>query len=161
MRSRTTWCFRMGTQNLTETSSARLKGIAKKAGIDGAHLHRKMSKVPNHVGHKRHRRAEEDRGCEIMRAEENHPRTDVCAVRIAKRWSSAPGAWIRLSRRGRLKLAAIFESGGADVTISWRQGGHELGEDDIHATKTWLSKEKCGRKLQGNGNISLEKLHEY
>jgi predicted esterase len=39
------------------------------------------------------------------------------------------------------ELGAIFESGGADVTISWSQWGHELGEEDIRAAKTWLSKE--------------------
>ncbi len=44
------------------------------------------------------------------------------------------------------ELGAIFESGGADVTISWHQGGHELGDDDVHAAKTWLSKEKL-RKI--------------
>jgi len=45
------------------------------------------------------------------------------------------------------ELASIFESGGADVTISWRQGGHELGEDDIRAAKTWLSREKIRKKV--------------
>ena len=45
------------------------------------------------------------------------------------------------------ELASIFESGGADVTISWRQGGHELGEDDIRAAKTWLSREKVHKKF--------------
>lgn len=45
------------------------------------------------------------------------------------------------------ELGAIFESGGADVTISWRLGGHELGEDDIQAAKTWLSKEKVRKKV--------------
>ena len=45
------------------------------------------------------------------------------------------------------ELGAIFESGGAEVTISWSQGGHELGEDDIHAAKTWLSKEKLRKKV--------------
>jgi len=44
------------------------------------------------------------------------------------------------------EVATIFERGGADVTISWRQGGHELGEDDIRAAKTWLSIEN-GRKF--------------
>lgn len=37
------------------------------------------------------------------------------------------------------ELGAIFESGRADLTISWHQGGHELGDDDIHAAKAWLS----------------------
>lgn len=37
------------------------------------------------------------------------------------------------------KLAAMLESGGADVSLFWHRGGHELGEDDIVAAKTWLS----------------------
>src|SRR6185312_15383696 len=37
------------------------------------------------------------------------------------------------------ELAALFQSGGADVTISWHQGGRELGEDDIQAAKHWLA----------------------
>jgi predicted esterase len=45
------------------------------------------------------------------------------------------------------ELGDIFETGGADVTISWRQGGHELGQDDIHAAKTWLSREKLRKKV--------------
>jgi predicted esterase len=45
------------------------------------------------------------------------------------------------------ELAAIFESGEADVTISWRQGGHELGEDDVTAAKTWLSKDNVRKKV--------------
>ena len=45
------------------------------------------------------------------------------------------------------ELAALFESGGADVTISWHQGGRELGEDDIHAAKYWLAREKIRRKF--------------
>jgi len=45
------------------------------------------------------------------------------------------------------ELAALLESGGADLTISWSQGGHELGEGDIHAAKTWLSKEKLRKKV--------------
>ena len=36
------------------------------------------------------------------------------------------------------ELAAIFKSGGADVAISWHQGGRELGEDDIQAARNWL-----------------------
>lgn len=45
------------------------------------------------------------------------------------------------------ELGAIFESGGADVAISWHQGGHSLGEDDIHAAKTWLAKEKLRKRV--------------
>jgi len=45
------------------------------------------------------------------------------------------------------ELGALFESGGADLTISWTQGGHELGEDDIRAAKIWLSREKVRKKV--------------
>ena len=31
------------------------------------------------------------------------------------------------------QLEGIFESGGADVTLFWHRGGHELGEDDVEA----------------------------
>ena len=37
------------------------------------------------------------------------------------------------------QLAAILESGGADVSMFWHQGGHELGDDDVTAAKTWLA----------------------
>jgi phospholipase/carboxylesterase/glyoxalase family protein len=36
------------------------------------------------------------------------------------------------------QLAAILESGQADVSLFWHRGGHELGSDDIEAAKTWL-----------------------
>jgi predicted esterase len=45
------------------------------------------------------------------------------------------------------ELAAIFESGGAEVTLSWHQGGHELGDDDIEAAKTWLSEDKVRKRV--------------
>ena len=45
------------------------------------------------------------------------------------------------------ELGALFESGGADLTISWSQDGHALGEDDIVAAKAWLSKEKVRKKV--------------
>jgi phospholipase/carboxylesterase/glyoxalase family protein len=38
------------------------------------------------------------------------------------------------------ELATLFQSGGADVTISWHQGGRELGEDDIQAARHWLAR---------------------
>lgn len=37
-------------------------------------------------------------------------------------------------------LAQILESGGANVSIHWHEGGHELGQDDIDAAKSWLAK---------------------
>lgn len=37
------------------------------------------------------------------------------------------------------QLAAILESGGADVSSFWHHGGHELGDDDIEAARTWLA----------------------
>ena len=39
------------------------------------------------------------------------------------------------------ELAAIFKSGGADVAISWHQGGRELGEDDVQAARNWLARD--------------------
>ena len=45
------------------------------------------------------------------------------------------------------ELAALFETGGADVTISWHQGGHELSEDDVYAAKTWLSNDKVRKRV--------------
>ena len=45
------------------------------------------------------------------------------------------------------ELGALFESGGADLTISWTQGGHELGEDDIRAAKAWLSRARVRKKI--------------
>lgn len=45
------------------------------------------------------------------------------------------------------ELGTLFESGGADLTISWSQGGHELGQDDIVAARNWLSKEKVRKKI--------------
>jgi predicted esterase len=45
------------------------------------------------------------------------------------------------------ELAALIKSGGADVTVSWHQGGRELGEDDIQAAKHWLARENIRRKV--------------
>ena len=45
------------------------------------------------------------------------------------------------------ELGGLFESGGADLTISWTQGGHELGEDDIRAAKAWLSRARVRKKI--------------
>ena len=36
------------------------------------------------------------------------------------------------------ELAAIFKSGGADVAISWHQGGRELGEDEFRPLEIGL-----------------------
>jgi phospholipase/carboxylesterase/glyoxalase family protein len=38
------------------------------------------------------------------------------------------------------ELAGIFRAGGADVSIHWHNGGHELGQDDLDAAKSWLAK---------------------
>ena len=44
------------------------------------------------------------------------------------------------------QLAAILQSGGADVSLFWHRGGHELGEDDIDAARTWL-RDKVTKRL--------------
>ena len=38
------------------------------------------------------------------------------------------------------ELAEILTTGGADVSMFWYRGGHELSDDDIAAAKAWLSK---------------------
>jgi predicted esterase len=45
------------------------------------------------------------------------------------------------------ELAAIFETGGASVTLSWHQGGHELGDDDVEAATKWLSESKIRKRI--------------
>ena len=37
------------------------------------------------------------------------------------------------------RLAALFESGGAEVFVHWHPGGHELGQDDLVAAKSWIA----------------------
>jgi predicted esterase len=53
-----------------------------------------------------------------------------------------------VSRSQPEELGEIFESGGADVTLSWHRGGHELGDDDIEAAKTWLSEVKFRKRAE-------------
>jgi phospholipase/carboxylesterase/glyoxalase family protein len=45
------------------------------------------------------------------------------------------------------ELAAIFESGGAAVTLFWHQGGHDLGDDDVEAARRWLSESKIQKRI--------------
>jgi predicted esterase len=42
------------------------------------------------------------------------------------------------------ELAGLLESAGADVSLYWHPGGHELGEDDIEAAKQWLQQYLTG-----------------
>ena len=37
-------------------------------------------------------------------------------------------------------LTKIFEKAGADVSVYWHAGGHELGQDDLAAVKDWLAR---------------------
>ena len=37
------------------------------------------------------------------------------------------------------ELAGIFEAAGAQVSLHWHPGGHELGADDLEAAKLWLA----------------------
>ena len=43
------------------------------------------------------------------------------------------------------ELAAILKSGRADVSLFWHRGGHELGDDDMEAAKTWLVNKVIGK----------------
>jgi predicted esterase len=40
------------------------------------------------------------------------------------------------------RLAAMFESGGAEVSVHWHPGGHELGRDDLAAAKLWIARQR-------------------
>jgi predicted esterase len=37
-----------------------------------------------------------------------------------------------------VQLLQMFELAGASVSLHWHNGGHELGQDDIDATRRWL-----------------------
>jgi phospholipase/carboxylesterase len=37
-----------------------------------------------------------------------------------------------------IQLRQMFELTGASVSLYWHDGGHELGQDDIDATRRWL-----------------------
>ena len=39
---------------------------------------------------------------------------------------------------GTLQLSEILKTAGADVSIHWHNGGHELGQDDIYAAQAWF-----------------------
>lgn len=43
------------------------------------------------------------------------------------------------------QLAAILQTGGADVSLFWHRGGHELGEEDVMAAKRWLGEKVTER----------------
>jgi phospholipase/carboxylesterase/glyoxalase family protein len=43
-------------------------------------------------------------------------------------------------RDNALELAEIFRLGGADVTVHWHSGGHQLGLDDFEEAKRWLTR---------------------
>jgi phospholipase/carboxylesterase/glyoxalase family protein len=51
------------------------------------------------------------------------------------------------------QLAAILDSGGADVSLFWHNGGHELGQDDVDAATVWLKQQRsrwATPKVKGN-----------
>jgi phospholipase/carboxylesterase len=53
-------------------------------------------------------------------------------------------------RKQAKELALMLRAGGADVTIYWHDGGHELGADDLTAAKLWLSEQKWSRSAAGS-----------
>jgi predicted esterase len=46
------------------------------------------------------------------------------------------------------RLAAMFESAGAEVFVHWHPGGHELGQDDLAAAKLWIARQRFLEELQ-------------
>ena len=47
-------------------------------------------------------------------------------------------------------LAQLFEAAGADVSLHWHSGGHELGDDDLAAARHWLQKAFLHGKTAGS-----------
>jgi predicted esterase len=45
------------------------------------------------------------------------------------------------------ELANILESGGAQVSLFWHAGGHELGDDDMAAARRWLSDKSVRNRI--------------
>lgn len=41
------------------------------------------------------------------------------------------------------ELASILKSGGANVSLFWHNGGHELGQDDVEAARGWLERQRA------------------
>lgn len=39
---------------------------------------------------------------------------------------------------GTLELSEILKAAGAEVSIHWHNGGHELGQDDVYAAQAWF-----------------------
>ena len=37
-----------------------------------------------------------------------------------------------------LELARIFKDAGADVSLHWERGGHQLGPEDMETARKWL-----------------------
>ena len=46
-------------------------------------------------------------------------------------------------------LAGMVEIAGADVSLSWHDGGHELGKDDLTVARDWLSQQFFLTHLKG------------
>lgn len=45
------------------------------------------------------------------------------------------------------QLRAMLESGGADVSLCWHEGGHELATEDIDAARAWLNRDKIRHRV--------------
>jgi len=41
-----------------------------------------------------------------------------------------------------LRLSEILQAGGAQVSLHWHNGGHELGRDDLEAAQKWLGQQQ-------------------
>jgi predicted esterase len=50
-----------------------------------------------------------------------------------------------------LRLSEIFETGGAQVSIHWHNGGHELGPDDVDAARLWIAQRDFVTEHQRSG----------
>jgi predicted esterase len=41
----------------------------------------------------------------------------------------------------------MLESGGADVNVCWHESGHELGAEDVDASRAWLCRDNIRHRV--------------
>ena len=55
-----------------------------------------------------------------------------------------------------LELARIFKDAGADVSLHWERGGHQLGPEDIETARKWLLSVSKNRGRESMTDVAAE-----
>ncbi len=55
-----------------------------------------------------------------------------------------------------LELARIFKDAGADVSLHWERGGHQLGPEDIETARKWLLSVGKNRRRGSMTDVAAE-----